>query len=409
MKVTLLVVWLATLVAAYGVGQFVATQRQTASAGSMESFRGALAATDLVERSYGISAFVRGMTEDQLPEAIEAIEEGRAWLSDHEMRLFLFGWARFDAAGAFERVGEWPEGTREMGQSAAIYAWAVHDPSAALEALSGIKSRFARTRLRAELANGWSLSASKRDMSDWIATLPDSDAKQRYMGTLTRGLLRDGPEELIAWVETVPDQPDTDFKNLAVLKAMNTLAHKHCLRAVEWIDEHRDKEYALKASAVVARQWSREDPKAALLWSLELPDPAQRDRSLSYAFRPWLEQEPEAAEAWLRAETPSAALDAAVRIMMRETMAASFEGAMEWAQRIADPEKRESNIIDLAHKWQRRDAEAAEAWLASAEISDEVRQKIAEGPESTGPTGGRRVPGRPPHLRRRQAKPEENP
>ena len=409
MKVILLALWLATLVAAYGVGQFAANQRQTASVGSMESFRSTLVETDLIERSYGFSAFVRGMTKDQLPEAIEAVEEGRSWLSDHEMRLFMHVWVRYDAAGAFERVSTWPDGSREMAQSAAVYAWAIYDPSAALEAVGGIKSRFARTRLRAELVNGWSMSASKRDMSEWIATLPESDAKQRYMGTLTRGLLRDGPEELIAWVETVPAEPDTDFKNLAVLKAMNTLSHKHHMRAVEWIDAHKDEEYAQKASAVVVRHWSREDPQAALLWSLELPDPVQRDRGLSYAFRPWLEQEPEAAEAWLRAETPSAALDSAVRIMMRETMATSFEGAMEWAQRIANPEKRESNIVDLAQKWQRRDAEGAEAWLASAEITDEVRQKIEEGPKASAPSGRRRNPGRPPHLRRRQAQPEENP
>jgi hypothetical protein len=405
MRVVLLALWLVTLVAAYGVGQFAASQRQTASAGSMASFRSTLTETDLVERGYAFSAFVRVMTEDQLPEAIEAIEESRAWLSDHEMRQFMLAWARYDAAGAFERVSTWPQGSREMAQSAAIYAWAIHDPRAALEALSGIESRFARTRLRAELANGWSASASKREMGEWIATLPESDARQRYLGALARGLLRDGPDELIAWVETLLEQPDTDFENLAVLKAMNTLAHTHHMRAVAWIDEHRDEESAQKASAAVVRQWSREDPKAALLWSLEVTDPSSRDRSLSYAFRAWLEQEPEAAEAWLRTETPSAKLDSALRILIRETMATTFEGAMAWAQRIADPEKRESNIVDLARKWQRRDAEAAQAWLAGAEIGDEVRQKIAEDPD---PTAARRARGGPSQLRRRRAEPEEN-
>jgi hypothetical protein len=406
MKGILLALWLLTLVAAYSVGHFTATGSPSASVTSVESFRSALAESDPFERSYGFSAFVRSMTEDQLPEAVEAFEAGRAWLSDDEMRLFMLAWARYDAAGAFEQVDAWTEGNRERVQSAAVYAWAFHDPRAALEALNGIKSRFARTRLQTELVNGWSAGADKRGLGEWIASLPDGDAKQRYMGTLSRGLLRDGPEELIAWAEAVPAEPDANFKNLAVLKAMNTLAHKHRPRAVEWIDTHGDQTYAQNAAPVVVRHWSREDPKAALFWGLEFPDPNHRDRAVGYAFPAWLEREPEAAEAWLLAEAPSAALDSAVRIMVRETMSRSFEGAMEWAERIEDPEKREVSIVDLVQKWQRRDAEAAEAWMASADLSDEMRQKILEGPRAG---GGRRRAGGPPHLRRRRAELMENP
>jgi len=175
---------------------------------------------------------------------------------------------------------------------------------------------------------------------------------------------------------------------------------------VEWIDEHRDQEYAQNAGPIVVRHWSRDDPKAALFWGLELSDPNQRDRAVGYSFRPWLEREPEAAEAWLRAETPSAALDSAVRIMVRETTATSFEGAMEWSEKIEDPKKKEASTIDLAQKWRRRDSEAADAWMASADISDEMRQKIVEGRKAA---GGRRGAGGPPHLRRRQGEAAEAP
>jgi hypothetical protein len=256
------------------------------------------------------------------------------------------------------------------------------------------------------LVNGWSASAEKWALGEWIAALPEGDAKQRYMGVLSRGLLRDGPEELIAWAESVPVDPDSNFKNLAVLKAMNTLAHKHHLRAAKWIDAHKEQEYALNAAPVVVRHWARSDPKAALLWGLELSDPTQRDRAVGFAFRPWLELEPEAAEAWLLAEIPSAKLDAAVRIMVRETMPTSFEGAITWSEKIENPKKRESSIVDVARRWRTIDAEAAEAWLASADLSDETRQQILEGPKTR---GGRRDAGRPPHLRRRRAEAAEAP
>jgi hypothetical protein len=406
MRVILAALWLVTLAAAYGVGHFTTGAPQTASVTSLESFEAALAETDLIERGYGFSAFVRSMTEDQLPEAIEAFEAGRMWLSEEEMRLFLLAWARYDAAGAFERVNGWTEGNREMAQAAAVYAWALNDPTAASEAVSGVQNRFAQARLRTELVNGWSASEEKWALGEWIATLPDGDAKQRFMGALSRGLLRDGPDELIAWVESVPAEPDPNFKNLVVLKAMNTLAHKHYLRAVEWIDANADQEYARNAGAVVVRHWSRADAKAALDWGLEFSDANQRDRAVGYAFPAWLDSEPEAAEAWLQGRVPSAALDSAVRIMVRQTMPTSFEGAMAWAEKIENPKKREMSVIEVAQKWQRRDAEAAEAWMASADLSDEMRQKILEGPRAG---GNRRRPAGPPHLRQRRAGAAENP
>jgi hypothetical protein len=406
MKVILAALWLATLAAAYGAGHFAATGSRTSSVTSLESFENALAERDLIERSYGYSAFVRNMTEDQLPEAIEAFEAGRMWLSEEEMRLFLLAWARYDAPGAFERVNGWTEGNREMAQAAAVYAWALNDPIAASEAVNGVQSRFAQARLRIELVNGWSASSEKWALGEWIATLPDGDAKQRFMGALSRGLLRDGPEELIAWVESVPAEPDPNFKNLAALKAMNTLAHKHYLRAAEWIDANADQECARNAGAVVVRHWSRADPKAALDWGLEFSDETQRDRAVGYAFPAWLEAEPEVAEAWLEARVPSAALDSAVRIMVRHTMSTSFEGAMVWAEKIENPQKRGSSVVDLAQKWHRQDTEAAEAWMASADLSDEMRQQILEGPRAG---GQRRRPGGPPHLRQRRARALENP
>jgi hypothetical protein len=394
MKVLLVALWLVTLAAAYGVGQFADKGPQTAS---LESFRSALAETDPIERSYGFNAFVRNMTEDQLPEAIEAFEAGRMWLSQEEMRLFMLVWARYDAAGAFERVDAWTEGDHDMAQSAAMYAWAVHDPSGALEKLEAAKSRSERRRLRAELVNGWAMSTEKWALGEWLATLPEHQGKQRYVGTLSRGLLRDGPEELIAWVESVPEQPDENFKNLAALKAMNTLAHKHYLRAAQWIDEHKDKEYAQNAGPIVVRHWSEEDPKAALLWGLELTDPNKRNTALGYSFRPWMESEPEAAEAWLQAETPSEKLDDAVVMMVRQTMSGSFESAMKWTEKFENPRKRERSIIDVARRWRESDGEAADAWMANADVSEEMREEILKGP-----SGPSRRPGGPPARRRRQ-------
>jgi hypothetical protein len=92
--------------------------------------------------------------------------------------------------------------------------------------------------------------------------------------------------------------------------------------------------------------------------------------------------------------------------MVRETMPGSFEDAMEWAEKQEDPTDRRVSTINVAQKWQRADAEAVDAWMAGADVSDEMRQEILEGPK---PAGRRRARGGPKHMRRRPGDAAETP
>jgi len=401
MKATLAALWLLSLVVVFGIAHFLLPSAEARRLSSSASFRNALDEPNDLLRSYHMSAFLTDMTAAELPDALEALEARRLWLSPEDLRLFTLAWARFDPAGALEHLSTWPESSREMARGAAFYAWAYYDPTAALEALEAVESEREQAQLQYELVAGWSSRPETQDLSDWITALPESQTRQRYAGLYARALLRRGPETLLAWADAVPVDANDGFKATAVLKAAHTLAHQDPLRAKDWIEGQVGQSYAARVAPAVVRQWAKSDPEAALEWSRTLPSAVDRDRAVGQAYRAWLQLAPEEATEWLRANTPSASLDSALRILMQSALNKSPERAMEWAERMETPEKREQSVREAAIRWKRVDSDAMEAWLADAAISDELRQEIIETP--TGP----KRPGRQPMARRPRRRPPE--
>jgi len=401
MRAILLALWLLSVVVAFGVAHYLVPSAETLRLRSSDSFRSALDENNDLLRSYRMSAFLKDMTAAELPAALEAIEDRRLWLSPEDLRLFALSWARFDPAGALEEFSAWPANARDMARGAAFYAWGYYDPTAALEALDAVESKPEMAQLQFELVAGWSNRDDTQDLSDWIAALPESQTRQRYAGYYARALLRRGPETLLAWADSVPVDANEDFKATAVLKAAHTLAHQDPLLAKDWIEGQIGQSYARHVAPAIVRQWSKSDPRAALDWSRTLTPDDDRDRGVTQAYRSWLQLEPEAATEWLRANTPSASLDAALRVAMQTAAQKSPERAMEWAERMEDPKKRDQSVREVALRWKRTDPEAMEAWLADAEISDDLRRVIVE--TSTGPAGA----GRSPAVRRVRRRPPE--
>jgi hypothetical protein len=397
MKATLVALWLVTLAAAYGLGYSAAPGSGSADLSSIDSFRTALEDSNQLTRTFRFSAYLQDLTADELPDALEALEAQHLWLGDGELTMFMLAWGAIDPAAGFEYADRWPASLREMGRTAAFYSWAFYDPEGARAALDGLESRSERQGLVHQLVLGWSAGEHKQGLGDWIAAMPKGPGRQRYAGILARALLRENPEALMAWADSVPVDANDDFKPTAFLKAANILAHEDPLLARDWIEGQLENDYARRVAPVVVRRWAQDDAQAALAWSRTLADEEDRERSAANAFREWLNSEPKEAKDWLRANTPAPDLDSALRIVVQQTTPKSMKRAMGWAERTFDPERRERAIADLAARWQRQDPEGMNAWLAQAEISDETRKRIAEAPEPkrAPPSAGRRPHRRP--------------
>ena len=374
MKLTMAISVILALGVGFWLGRATAPTPES-ELSTLASFQRALDDPDWLTRWYRFSGFLMHLDPDNLPEALEALEPQLPWLVTDELRVFMLAWSRFDAPGAFAQAMSWPGQLSRNTGGAALYAWAFRDPTAALEALDSVENPETREFMEARLIAGWAHGEHRPSAFDYVASLPEGPRRFAYIGTLAWELAKDGPEAVIRWAEGVPDLSKR-YKAGVFLKASSTLASSDPAGAARWLAGHLDQDYADGVLKVVARSWAGRDAPAALGWLTSLPAGERRDGTVSNAFSVWHELSPREAEHWLSAETPAAPLDPAVRVVVTGVRRESPRIAMNWALALHDPDMRRRVVVNVGRSWIRRDAPAAEGWLAQADLPADLEQAI---------------------------------
>jgi hypothetical protein len=350
----------------------------------VSSFEAALATRDELERAQRMSAFLQGMSAEDLPGALQALETRNIGVTREEVRLFMLAWSRFDPQGAFAWARAWPTQWSTVLMEQAIYAWGFRDAPAALRALEAVEDAELQTRLRQSLLEGWLHGDDRTGASAYIADLSNPRQRGRLAFLLAAETMRDGPEAVMRWAEAVPETAPNDFKRGAFYHAATLVAREDPERAAEWFEAHRRDAYSAGSLETIARGWAQHhDPAPLFDWLRKLPSEdersGERGEAIGAGFRVWLEQDPSAAEAWLSTELPDPALDPALVELVRVHAPASPAHALAWAARIDDEALRRSTTLRSARSWRRRDPLAAQAWLDATELPPELEQSILSG------------------------------
>jgi hypothetical protein len=364
------------LLAAFGLGRLTAAGKDP-ELSTIDSFRRALEDPNWLTRSYRFSGFLQGLSAENLPEALETLRPELAWLTTEELRLFMLAWSRFDAPGALEQTLSWPRPLNRNGSGAAIYAWAMRDPSAAVWALRSIEDPELEDFMEGRMIAGWAHGPYKLDASEYIASLPEGPRRFSHIGMLAWELSKQGPEAVMRWAEAVPDE-QVRYKAAVFLNASSTLAAVDPAGTARWLANHLSRDYTDGVMRVVARSWAKSDPTGALAWLMQLAPGERRDGSISNAFLVWLGASSEDASAWLRETTPDAALDSTLRVMVGRSRRDSPEQALAWAMAIDDAALRERVVTNTARHWLERDADSAQAWLAASDLSEALVAAIRD-------------------------------
>jgi hypothetical protein len=159
----------------------------------------------------------------------------------------------------------------------------------------------------------------------------------------------------------------------------------------------------------IARRWSLSDPRQALTWLNQVPWSEQKERQeiLGNVMDIWVRRDPSAAanealllpagdsEAvigsmlnywatkdisaatqWITQIPAGSTKDRAIAAVAPQIAKEDPAIAINWAAAIGDQGLRQKNIESVAQKWLRRDKVAATAWISSAPIPAETRQKL---------------------------------
>ncbi len=397
MKAVLALLWILTVAGAFALGRIRASDGAAPGFGTVTSFGDALAERDEPSRSYRMSAFLQGLGPEELPAALEALEQNNVGVTREDVRLFMLAWSRFDAPGAFAWARAWPTQWTDTLMEQAIYAWGFRDAPAALRALATVEDPELQERLRRPLLEGWLHTRDRIGASEYIAAISNPRQRGRLALLLARETMRDGPEALMRWAEAVPEDAPNDFKRGAFHLASTMVARADPRQAAQWFEAHRTRAYSAGALDGIARGWAENhDPPALFDWLRSLPSDGERGSESSEAvaagFRAWVERAPDDAETWLSSRTPDPQLDRAVAELVRVLSQKSPASAVEWAGRIQDETLRRNHTVRAVRAWQRRDPEGVSAWLTRNDLPEDVEQSILRAPRAA---GGRRAAAAP--------------
>jgi len=383
MRARSVIIWAAALAAAYGLGWWSA-QPPTLDPGTMSaSLQLALQEENPLRRLRELSRLFEALTPENIDAAFEMIDAD-PFISDNELQLLMYAWTRFDPEGAFEAaLASQQQMVHRRGTAAATYYWAIENPQAALYWVETVEDTEFREFLTESLILGWSLSPERDTAALYISTLPRGRLRQLATSMIQAEYMKDGPEAVIAWVESLPEDLPEQYRRDVFQRAANQLALRYPEIAANWIGRHIGRGYARGTARLVANEWFKTAPAKTIEWLIGLPISPQQASLVHVLFGRWYDEAPGDARQWLETQELTPAHDPALEVFARRSFDGQPRVAIRVAELIQDPARREAVLVAIAQRWYREAPDAADAWIQQSDLSETARTAVRE--PSAGP------------------------
>lgn len=296
---------------------------------------------NLVERRIAFAEMLKGLTAEN---ALQL----RAHIADlpqdsPEFREFHYAWG---AVAGDEAVLHGKE-TQKKDMAASLAGWASKDPSAALAYFDSLSP--------AEQSNG-------ADMK-WGAIYGLADAD---------------PELASGFAVRRFENGDKDAPKMIRLAAAAVMKEGNRDEVTQWAQGIPDGPVQNSAFQHLADQYARENPAEALSWASDLPTGEGKNHALGSTFHQWAERDARAAAEAL-SSLPPGERDAATYGFATRVVHKDPAVGVDWAANIRDPESRNRALVDTGRVFYKRNREAAQQWLANANLPETVVQGITGG------------------------------
>jgi hypothetical protein len=391
-KAIVAIAWLLALASAYGVG--ARSDWAGSTPGELDSLREAVQARDPVRRSFDISRSLHQLDARQLPGAARIAEEAGFWFVDQEHSLLMYAWVPIDPESAIEWAWAQPRPLDRRAKIALVDALGFFDQPRAGALLRSLGLSREAELLHEHMVRGWARSGATESLTDYIEALQQGKPRQRAVRALVDGILREGPDALIAWAESIPVDAERQFKRVTFKKSVHALAGTEPQRAAQWLEGHFGEPYAAGSTKVLMLRWPDSDPAAAMDWVATLDVEHASPDLVKKSFSSWLEIDAAAAENWALGAPPTITLDPVRRVLVRKYFDKNPAKAMAWAHRIQNRVTRLRVQASAGRAWWRSDPDAFLAWLPDSGLDAQVRdlilntaQKEAAPAESLGADG----------------------
>ncbi|MBG28826.1 MAG: hypothetical protein CMI31_02330 [Opitutae bacterium] len=313
---------------------------------------------------------------DAVKEVYEDIPMG--FESMHEYQLLLYGWGKFDPAGAIDYCNQRATGIGAgFATAGVLHGWASKNPQEALEWVQHPDNEGMAKLYNFGLVRGWA-STDLPGATAYVSELDLGGDQHELVKILTREQLKKGFSNTCFWVEGMEDENmrKSAFTNLAQQRS-----REHPVEVAAWLKEHAGKDYADASFGRLGDNWGQRDPAAAAKYFDELPAGDGKTDGMRQVVQHWAKEDPAATGNWLNEKEPSADLDEVYATYAREVSKEDGQGAMEWAQTITDEKLQRKTITSVGQNWYRQDKASVQAWLPESGLPEETQKAIIDPPK----------------------------
>jgi len=374
-RVAVAAVWIMLMVVAISLGRRDPT-RESSAVPTGGELRAALDQLRPLDRAAELSRYLEALSSANVDETAQIIERNHRFFTQPEHLLLMTAWTRFDPEGALHWARTREGRLQKRATIAVVEAIASADPEWAAELVEELEEVAFAGLLRDHLIRGWIRSDQLGALTQHITGLRHSDHQQAAAAILATELLQQGPDSLIRWAESIPeDAPDT-FKQIAFRETVTALAVLDPAQAAAWSQDYLDEDYGKGMVEHIARRWAARSWEPTFDWLISLPQSDEQKRSLKTLFGESLKRRPDRAEAWARASAPNEALDPAIRVIIQRDYWKRPAAAMDWARLISDDDIRSEVQVGIGRSWYSQEQQEFRDWAADSGLEQDVLGQI---------------------------------
>lgn len=360
-----------------------ATASRVAPAAKGEIIR-ALQIEDPFERMAWLGTELPKFDASVVPQLRYAIQSYVVDKGPAELEMLARRWAREDPKLAFDwALTQTPLSYRAGLVRAVAREWAIQDPQAFYREVSILPPGSTTQRAIESLIAGW-LDSGEPGLDKFVYDVGYSTERQLAVTAWLRAVgLRGGPQAIVDLAESVSAEDDR-FKRTVMRKAASEMTTLDPSFGVEWEAEHGSGPYGHTLLGLVGTRWVIQDGPAAMEWLSMAEAGPRRDTAVKDAMRLWRQRDRAGMFSWvdeMGMDGVEPWFEPAIGLYVMALSVVDPARSMEWTALIQDEVKQRAARVMVARRWQRADADAAEAWVLASDLTpqekDAARKPLA--------------------------------
>lgn len=287
-----------------------------------------------------------------------------------EYGMLLHAWAKVDPLGALDFAVK-NTGSNPYARQTILTSWAGDDPDGALA--------WARNHHEGEGANPWLVGIIRgvvaKDPSratEILQDLPYSRERGDAISAIVPHIAQQGFDKASSWLDTITDER---LRSGGTAYLAAALAKQDPAKTAEWITTLENSEGKSRATREVAETWSEQDLPGAVAWTNTLAG-EDKTNAAREIIGEYAREDAAQAATWLQSISNEPGYEKVVESYIWNTARSNPEMSLAQVPEISEPKSQGKYYERILSNWRERDTQAADNWMNSNNVSEELRKEV---------------------------------